>query len=84
MNDFEEIKDLRPTSREIIVTLEELYTNKQGKRINLIQPKQVKAVIIENDLFTDKKIDVKEKAKKATVDCLNMIMNSILNNEIDL
>ena len=41
--------DIKPSQRIVTVTLQEFTINAHGEKVELIQPYQVKAVVMEND-----------------------------------
>lgn len=75
---------IKPSQRIVTVTLQEFMINEYGKKVDLIRPYQVKAIVIENDFISLDHRDVEKEIKIKACDCLGLIHNAITSGEIKL
>lgn len=66
------------------VTLEEFQINEEGKKVELIRPQEVEAVVSSNDFTGLGHRDVKEEIPIKACDCLGFLHNAIRSGRIKL
>lgn len=82
---MKEINNRRsPSTTEIVITLQEFYTNSEGKRSEVVRPYKIKAVLSDDAVGNISVSSEKERIKRIACELLQAAHNDIMTDQVEL